>query len=423
MSDISGQEFARQNPQEVTFSQRMDLNKAYNILQAITDFREESITDDSSLDKIGDYSTESIRQALKLTGEDLLSKHRVHSIENMSKWLSKGPQKGRLQLNFEYGPKGRDATKEDEEFSVDDNIFDTMKAIKLELVDYYDPNWKGLTEFKFPLIDPETELQSVLNQFRVGFHDNRDEDGKDVSLSDMTTNFNLSDYRFMVQGLKWLSANMLSWKDKKIIMPEKLTNDLIEPSNKHLLQKSHTAETSIEQLPKAPESIVKRMEAELESAKKDLDIGDYESAGKRLRSIRETVLITASRIRIVDAINEILPENERVEKRILDIDLPPEYYALLGKSHKFSFLDVCGVDTSFVKTEELDRKISTIMSFVPNETANLLRDRFGLNPNNNYESLTFEKVAKKYGIENSSRARLKEAKALKFIRIKQGYPR
>lgn len=78
-------------------------------------------------------------------------------------------------------------------------------------------------DFYYPLKDPQNSLE--LSAYHALFRDYwLSGDGKIVRYRDLIDDFKLDEYRFMVRGLRWLSANMLTWGDKGFLMPEQLDN-------------------------------------------------------------------------------------------------------------------------------------------------------------------------------------------------------
>lgn len=220
MSDESARELTKLEPHEVINPREMDLDVARAVLQAIAVSQEESMTEDSPLDKIEKYSMEQVRQALRLVGEDLLSRHEVTSGDKNSKFLKKEDPQGHVLLGFHYKPKGRDPSID--EIYDKSTFFDEMTGIKLSLTNFYpDKHIRNLMSFDFSLRDPKSELDLVF----INFQDMRDpKNERYVNYKNIIESFNLNDYRFMVRGLRWLSINMLKWEDKGLVMPEQLSS-------------------------------------------------------------------------------------------------------------------------------------------------------------------------------------------------------
>lgn len=218
MNDQSGKEIDRTNPQDHANPHRemivpeMDLKAAHAILQGIVDFKEETLTETSPLDQIGEYSMEQVRQAMRLVGNNLLSRYKEHKDRqdigydgniNLNK-LGKWPDKKRIFLSFGYEPSPPEG----------------HELIRISLENKQKE--EDLIRFDYPLKNPRDryELFSNAGFFRYWSHGK----SKQVRSSHLFDNFNIDDYRFMLRGLRWLSANMLTWGDKGLIMPEQLGN-------------------------------------------------------------------------------------------------------------------------------------------------------------------------------------------------------
>ena len=220
MSDESSRDLVKLNPHEKLNPREMNLDIARSVLQAIAVFQEESMTESSPLDKIGNYSIEDVRQAFQLVGENLLLRHEVTSGDKNGKTLKKEDPQGHVFLRFNYKPKGRNPSIDEIYDKTTD--FDEMTGVDLDLTSVFpDGHLRNLMSFDFSLRDPESELDLIF----INFQDGRDsENVRHINYKDIIETFNLNDYRFMIRGLRWLSINMLKWEDKGLIMPEQLNN-------------------------------------------------------------------------------------------------------------------------------------------------------------------------------------------------------
>lgn len=123
MSDQPGKELANiSNPQEKISPREMDLGTAQTILRGVVSFQEQTMTENSPRDRIGEYSTEQIRQAMRLVGKDLISKYKIKEARNYEFFdtditlnkLGRWPENKRIFLEFKYGKGESDDFKFEE---------------------------------------------------------------------------------------------------------------------------------------------------------------------------------------------------------------------------------------------------------------------------------------------------------------------
>ena len=192
-------------PREVKAVQEADLIRAKGILQRIVGIHQGSISEASPFDRIGEHNTTEIRGALRAVGENLIVTHngkRMGRDSNIN--VVKNGSQGQVLLNMHDGfintePTGR------------------PDIISLKL---YLNGGRYITSY-FPL-DGETDALSPY-WFRTTelYADTRDP-VKKVTGEQMQKNLTVENYRDMIRGLRWMSANMLDWDNPEIIMPEQL---------------------------------------------------------------------------------------------------------------------------------------------------------------------------------------------------------
>lgn len=209
MSDKGDRELFRVTPHEPV-TPELDLETARTILQGIVIFHEQSITKEHPLDTIGLYSTRQIREALRLVGEDLMIRHKAKlisptdptNIPTLS--LDKTAQKDTGHLGIVYRPNPQSNSIA--------LALDTTRIPKIG----FSKSWTMLY-CSIPLAEWDT------TRFNYhGFDDYRAETEKHASIGRLNGKISIDDYRFMIRGLRWLSANMLNWEGKDFIMPEQL---------------------------------------------------------------------------------------------------------------------------------------------------------------------------------------------------------
>lgn len=211
MTDQSNSEITKINPKEITTIE-MDLSAAHTVLRTIVYFKEESIFEYS--DKIGVYSREQIMSAVQIVGEDLTLRHKAKEIPptfyapSYHEIEKKGPKGTRMKLSIRHIRNSKQS----------ENITLSLKSKD-----------KSILWDQFPFL----AWDDVSMNPTSGFIDHRTE--KYVMANDLY-NKGIKDYRFMLRGLRWLSANLLTWDRKGIIMPEQLDSPTVlsDPPSKSL---------------------------------------------------------------------------------------------------------------------------------------------------------------------------------------------
>jgi hypothetical protein len=177
----------------------MDPETARVIMQAVVNFHESRINENTALDRIAGYSTSNIRTAVKTVAQLVL----------------------------------KSAGAEPEEFSESVNTEKTTQYGTLELtlssstvnITLSDPK-NFILENEFPVTEPADSLERAA----IRFADFRDGQVKYASPETFSAAVSLDEIRHMIRGVRWMCANLLSWKDPGVILPEQLDTDGI-PAN------------------------------------------------------------------------------------------------------------------------------------------------------------------------------------------------
>jgi hypothetical protein len=199
----SGTEISRMTQEKTETSPKMTLEKARSVLQAIVDTHENNPATYTSLDGIGEYSTEQVRQAEKLIAQSLIKEHGGKNLAFDLFSLKKSTPQGILSLSLSGDRVGLDLLM----------------------------NGNQVLDAKFPLRDPK---ETILKIIHTGFYDHRSKQ-PNANLYDFEKKPTIEGFQHMVKGLRWMSANMLNWENPQTVMPEELNSRLISQSSQKSL--------------------------------------------------------------------------------------------------------------------------------------------------------------------------------------------
>jgi len=195
-----GKEIVQVNEsKDTTPRQEMDLETARGILQDLVGTQENSITETSPLDQIGGHSVDQIREATRLIGEDLIKDAEAGFGFT---FLRKQTPQGYVSLGVWQGSdQEHNPTGQTEKFTL--SLSEGANDVLVN---------------SFPVTEPTDDIRRITTVFK----DHRI--NRAVSLDNLAKEFKLDDYRFMIRALRWMSANVLDWKNPQCIMPEQLDN-------------------------------------------------------------------------------------------------------------------------------------------------------------------------------------------------------
>ncbi len=199
--------------EEIQSATEMDLDTARVVLQAIVDTHEDTITEQASLDRIGGYTTEQVRQAEKVVAQSILKEHG-------SKFAGQIPG----------SPPDSSTRKETPQGSLSLALSDAFVTCTLQEKE----SSHILLRNQFLLREPD-DTYRLYEKGITGFRDNRS--GDRTEIDDLENNFTLEGFRRMVRGTRWMSTNMLHWNDPNTIMPEQLDNRGLSPAPQNELSK------------------------------------------------------------------------------------------------------------------------------------------------------------------------------------------
>lgn len=197
--------------------QESDLIRAKGVLERIVGIHQDSISEASSLDRIGEYNITEVRDALRIVGENLIVTHngkRIGQDSNMH--IVKYGSQGQALFNMHDGFINNESTGRPDSVSL------TLHLNGGRYIKSYFPLDEG-TDMLSPYLFRITEL----------YADTR-EPVKKVTGEQMQENLTAENYRDMIGGLRWMCANMLDWDNPEIIMPEQLdSSSLPSPQTIH----------------------------------------------------------------------------------------------------------------------------------------------------------------------------------------------
>lgn len=203
---VAGKVASAEAAGEIPSIPEMKLEEAQTILQTIVDTHESSITE-ANLDRIGIYSAEQIRSAMRIVTQSILDENDSKPIDDPDEepgWYTT-KQKATGEVSLFLQPS-------------------TLEMMFARPEDFYDP----LLHCIFPLKDPsEIPYGDEIIQF-IDIRSTEREEGILGANKDSLEYINrnpseaVDRYRNIIRGVRWMSANMLKWRDADIIMPEQL---------------------------------------------------------------------------------------------------------------------------------------------------------------------------------------------------------
>ena len=182
-------------------SETLDLQQAGIILLGVVKTDEHTFIATSPLDKIGGYSVNQVRAAVKVyMGDIMKAVPEEFGIQHLQKTDSR-----RAILNLSLKKKL-------------DMLGKPTQELNVLTLDYASVYRDVLLANQFPLADQQIQFLKVLS----GFTDSRSR--RDISIAKLEKNFNLDDYQFAIRGMRWMIANILNWNNPGILMPDQLDN-------------------------------------------------------------------------------------------------------------------------------------------------------------------------------------------------------
>lgn len=211
MSEESGKghEITRfqQNTQEAGQRvEKMELPTAQKILRTVVSTSEDKYTDQSSINKIGEFTAPQVRQAFDVVSANIMTTRKAEGSLFVS--TKKDTHAGKLSL------------KVFKKIS-DDPALQRPESLNLSL----SKEGNFLLESMLPL----RESESLVVNDSMRFADFRGE-GRVVSAYELGKEFTLEKYRHMWRGIRWAAANILDWDREGVIMPEELDTAQYSPS-------------------------------------------------------------------------------------------------------------------------------------------------------------------------------------------------
>lgn len=193
-------------PEEVKTQNEMNLDTARIILQALVDTHEDTFTEDTPFDRVGGYTTDQIRQAEEMVARAIIQEY------------SGGAERGSLEAKH--------ASKETPDGTMHLMLLNDGTTDEASLNLTLKEGKKYLLVNEFSLREPDT----MSSRFSTRFSDFRSGQPDVTALSTLDYRPTLANFRKMVRGTRWMSANMLAWQDPNAIMPEQLDNRAHPPS-------------------------------------------------------------------------------------------------------------------------------------------------------------------------------------------------
>lgn len=182
---------------------RMESPIARLILEQAVSIHELIFTPDT---RIGEYSTQQIREAIMVVFEDLTGSH-PGNVDTTPGYFPGSKLMTNINRTVPAGVANLFVS-----YLIDEK--DAPKYICLAYLK--DP---GL-EMTFPLIDEDhTEIGK---RFSIRFRDYRPDTMRDVFLGGWNGANTLEELQFLWRGSRWLFANMLDWDRSDLILPEQL---------------------------------------------------------------------------------------------------------------------------------------------------------------------------------------------------------
>lgn len=176
---------------------QIDLETSRRVLKTIVATHEDSFTDSSALDQIAGYKTEQVREAVRAFGKELFKSRPEFSI------IPSLTKKASLQ-----------------HYTIEAILFtpENWDFIRLTIHSTVALGRKPFNIIEdFPLSNDSSQ-----SPYSNQFFDTR-EGGAEANIDKLKEEGpNLDKYKVMIKGLRWLSANMLSWDHPGVIMPEQL---------------------------------------------------------------------------------------------------------------------------------------------------------------------------------------------------------
>lgn len=179
--------------EEVELITETQIATARAVLQAIVDTNEVALIE--PVDQIAGFSVEDIRSAVRVVAGSIMGENDAF-IGDRSLEAEKSTPQGMATL------------------AIGDAMIN-LYVVKARV---------HAVEFQFATPEPGGEERK-----RTRFIDQRRDEGR---ISHVKQNNTLKEFRHMIKGLRWMSANMLAWGEPDIIMPNQLDNKgLPKPSS------------------------------------------------------------------------------------------------------------------------------------------------------------------------------------------------
>lgn len=191
-------------------AKEMDLETARVVLQAIVDVNENAITEQTPLDRIQEYSIDQIRQAVQLVTESLKDKS-----DEIYPWPEKGES---AYFTLQQTPQGELYL-----FKGDDFVELALMSTR------FGPDISD----RFALDDKEG-----FDKRFIHFSDVRSGANIHTGLTDLEKAPTLAKVRYMIKGMRWMSANLLNWENHTALMPEDIQAKELSPGSKPALPSS-----------------------------------------------------------------------------------------------------------------------------------------------------------------------------------------
>lgn len=186
------------NEKEESLEPKMTLQEARAALQRFVSTPESSISNTSSIDNYAGLSTEQIRTAAAVIAENLTKGVNISQYNDKDLINNTSQQyKKELQVRYSFG--------------------DNPIPNEVRIIAKNKERTDRMIHSTFMLKDGDS-TQKILSSYA----DRRPDLHIHISAAKLEENFTLENFRLMLRGARWLFANLLTWNDDKVILPEEL---------------------------------------------------------------------------------------------------------------------------------------------------------------------------------------------------------